>query len=557
MNPLAILHLPLLREDMTHELFRKLVTDNTPRMNELTMSGLAVHKVRGIEHYVDNVLKSAAKSFPQGLEYAGYEKCSPQEEFHECTKDKNTKRSFDIAKSDIFMCKYLFRFKGVDMPPKYVYLPFVRDGGVIWLGGSCYHITPVLSDKVISVGFDSIFVRLLRDKLTFKRCYHGYVIDGRRETIHVVWSRIYRNTKNKTPPTTKAMTTALHYLYAKLGFRESMRLLLGFDVIVGEDEINESSYPKSDWVICQSSQLKPKTCIGDFYKATSVRVAVPRHKWNTHVKTVIGGFYYLIDHFPTRLNVSSIDSKDLWIVLLGHIIFSGNYTAGKLHENITEHFNSLEEYVDGIIIDKLREAGHSVSNLYELLALMIRSFNDWIVNNENNITSIYGKNLELDYYVGFEVSSSIFRFVFNANKLATRKELTEKDVQTLLNRNIKPRGVYKLTSGNLAIASVNYSGDNMYPKLTAIINEQESLPGPQRGKHKRKVPDATKRFHTSMLEIGSMLYLPKSNPTPIARMNPYARFDYKTGTIMPSMHVELLERTQRTLDGHMPESIPR
>jgi hypothetical protein len=116
---------------------------------------------------------------------------------------------------------------------------------------------------------------------------------------------------------------------------------------------------------------------------------------------------------------------------------------------------------------------------------MIKNFNDWIATNENNISNVYGKNLELDYYVGFETTSSIFRFVFNLNKLAARKELTEKDIQKLLNRSIKPGGVFKLTSGNLAVASVNYSGDNKYPKITAIINEQESLPGPQRGRHKR------------------------------------------------------------------------
>lgn len=538
-------------------LFNQLVVANTPRMNDTIMEGLAVEKVKNIEHYVDNVFRSASKSFPDTLEYLGYEKCSPNEEYQESTRAKNNKRTFDIAKSDIFMCKYMLRFKGVDLPPKYIYLPFVRDSGIIWLGGSCSHITPVLSDKVISVGFDSVFVRLLRDKLTFKRCYHGYVVDNRRETVHVVWSRIYRNSKNKTPPTTKANTTALHYLFAKLGFRETLRGLLGFELIIGQEGIDEARYPKTDWVICQSSQLKPAGYIGDFYNGCSIRVAIPRNQWNFTVKNIIGSMYYLLDHFPTRLTIDAIDSKDLWVVLLGHIIFSGNYTTGKLFDSVNEHFNSLEEYVDGIISDKLRETGHIVNNLYDLLALMIKNFNDWIATNENNISNVYGKNLELDYYVGFETSSSIFRFVFNLNKLAVRKELTEKDIQKLLNRSIKPGGVFKLTSGNLAVASVNYSGDNKYPKLTSIINEQESLPGPQRGRHKRKVPDVSKRFHVSMLEIGSLLYLPKSNPTPITRMNPYAKFDTHTGTIVPSMYKELLEKTQTMLDGRIVGQLPR
>jgi hypothetical protein len=60
-----------------------------------------------------------------------------------------------------------------------------------------------------------------------------------------------------------------------------------------------------------------------------------------------------------------------------------------------------------------------------------------------------------------------------------------------------------------------------------------------------------------MLEIGSLLYLPKSNPTPIARMNPYATFDIHTGTIVPTMYKSLLEKTQTMLDGHIVDQLPR
>jgi len=538
---------------------RQLIEQDAPKMNHVMVRGLAAYKVSRIEQYIDNVFRSAARSFPAGLEYVDSQRCSPLEEYSEATRVRNNRRTADIARSDIYLCKYQLRWQGRNLPVKYIYLPFLRESGVMWLGGACYHVSPVLTDRVISVGSDSIFVRLLRDKLTFRRCYHGYIVDGRRETVHVIWSQIYRNSssKKKVLPTTRANTTVLHYLFAKLGFNAAMRLLLGFDPVLSETQFDPEAYPKKDWVICSSNQVKPTTCLGNFYNPTNIQMAIPRSRWNATVKSIVGSAFYLFDHFPSRLTLNALDNTKVWMILLGHIIFSGNYTEGKLYESISEHFNSLEEYVDEVIFRKLMESGYPVSNLYDLLVLMAQNFNDWIATNQGNLTSVYGKDLEVEYYVAYEITAGIFRFVFNLNKLAARRELMEKDVVDMMKRNIKTRAVHKLTSGNLAISGVNYSGDNMYPKVTAILAEQESLPGPKRGKHKRKVPDETKRFHTSMLEIGSLLYLPKNKPNSTSRMNPYTSFDPELGTIVPKMYQDLLKRTQLMLEGHMPEDLPR
>ena len=549
-----------------HSSFRQLIDRNAPKMNHAMMRGLAVHKVGQLEQYINSVFRSAAKSFPEGLEYVGYERCSPLEEYTEATRARSNnrnKRTGDIARSDIYMCKYQLRWKGVDLEPKYIYLPFLRESGEMWLGGAPYHISPVLSDRVISVGFDSVFVRLLRDKLTFKRCLHTLMVDGKRETTHVVWSKIYRNnaSKRKVMPTTRANTTVMHYLFARMGFKASMRALLGFDPVVSDTPFDKQQYDPDKWVICNSAcsvnNVKPATYIGQFYKGTNIEIAIPKVHWNATVKSIIGSVYYLLDHFPSKLTLSSLENTQQWMILLGHIVFSGNYTDGKLYESINEHFNSLEGYVDTVIYRKLEDAGYSVNNLYDLLVLVIRNFNDWIVNAQSTINSVYGKELEVDYYVGFEITSGIFRFGFNLNKLAARKELTEKDVTEMLNRNITTGAVYKLRSGNLAVSGLNYSGDNMYPKVTAIIAEQESLPGPKRGKHKRKVPDITRYFHSSMLEIGSMLYLPKSRPICTSRMNPYTSFVHTKETIMPRMYQDILQKTQSMFDGHTPDDLPK
>lgn len=530
------------------KIFADLLEEATPRMNDAMVNGMSMTRVPRMMEYVDSIFRSASKSFPPGLEYIGCKPCTPYEEYQEATKPHNNRRTYDIARSDLFMCRFYLAYKGEELKPKYISLPFLRDGGILWLGGSPYHISPVLSDQVISVGFDSVFVRLLRDKLTFKRVHHTFICDGKSEAVQIVWSRIYRNSsKSKVPITTRAESTVLHYLLCRYGFTETMRRLIGTGLIIGED-LTEAEYPSDEWVICRSVGIPPKTYIGSVYTPSKINVAIPRSHWNNVTKSVMASFFYLVDHFPEHLTISSLENKDWWIILLGHVVHSGNFSQAKLFNSMKEHFASIEDYVDGIISRKLHTAGYVVHDLYDLFELVVLNFNKWVVDNQNQLTSIYGRTLEIDYYIMFDISSGIFRFMFNLNKVAARKELTKKDVEELLNTYIKPGAIYKLRSGNLAVSSVSYSGDNKYPKISAIIAEQESRPGPKRGEHRRKIPDQTKRFHSSMLELGSFLYLPKSNPVAVARLNPYTTVNPDHAVIEPRMDQALLKKIQSLID---------
>lgn len=539
-------------------LFHQLTNANTPKANKAIMEGLATTYMPLAESYVHTVFLSASKSFPQGLEYIGYERCSTAEEFNEITRTKNNKRTYDLALSNLYLVKYFFRFQDKDLPPKFLYLPYVLDGGIINLGGSCYHLSPILMDKVISPGINSIFVRLLRDKVNFERCYHSMVIGGRRETVQIVWSRIYRKSLEirKVPLTTKANTCVVHYLLAKYGFEGMFQKFAGFVPIIGEDEINIDTYPKDKYVICESVQVRPKTCLGEFYSPTHIRIAVPKEHWNDFTQALIAGFYYTVDHFPNRVKPAFVNNQKLWMILLGHIIFSGIFGEGKLYEGIQEHFNSLDEYVDNIIIKKLEEINHSISDFYDLLALILRNFNDWVATAAESMISLYGKSLDVLYYALFDLTSAIFRTNFRLNKLATKKQLSQTEIIETMNRHLKMGAIYGLTRNNIAVSSVSYSGDNKYPKITSVIAQQQSTSGATRGRRTRTVVDATKRIHTSMIEAGSVLFLSKSNPTPAVRANMYMELDVNTGTIQPKQKFEhIRNRTESMLKGYVPDDL--
>lgn len=533
-----------------HHLFAELVSKNTPPVNDAVMKGLATLYMSKSEEYIDTVFRSASRSFPAGLQYLGYERCTPAEEYAEITKVKNNKRTFDIAKSSVYLMKYKFAFQGVPLPDRYIQLPYVEDAGILYLGGAPFHLTPVLSDKVISPGFDSIFVRLLRDKIIFKRCYHSLFIDGVRETTHVIWSQIYRKPRdNKNVPiTTRAVTTIPHYLFAKFGFTETFRRFAGFVPVVGESEITEEHYPKDNWIICESSQVKPKSFIGDFYPPSTIRLAIRRDMWTPITKALVVGFFYVVDHFPDRFKPGYLDSQSLWMILLGHIVFSGLYGENKLFTNINEHFMSLDDYVDTIVTEKLRENDYEVNDFYELLALILSIFNNLVLHNENSALSMYGKSLEVLYYAHYDITAGIFKVNFRLSKIASKKELTMKDVVETLNKNMKMGAVFGLSSGKIIAESVSYSGDHMYPKITSKITEQESSPSGTRGKSKRLVVSEAQHIDVSMVEAGSILFLSKSNPTPTNRVNPYVLLDLATGTILPNPKFkELRDKTEAML----------
>lgn len=532
------------------DLFSRLVRAHTPRVNDVVMSGLATQYMKKAEEYVTTVFASASRSFPKGLTYLGYERCTPEEEFAEITKVKNNKRTFDLAESSLYLVKFKFAFEGVPIPDRYVYLPFVGDAGIFSLGGAKFHITPVLSDKVISPGFDSIFVRLLRDKMIFKRCYHSLVINGVRETTHVVWSQIYRKPRDnkKVSATTKALTTIPHYLFAKFGFKETFRRYAGFIPEIGEGGITEENYPRDKWVICESSQVKPKTYIGEYYTPTRIRLAIPVEHWTPITKALVSGFFYVVDHFPDRFKPGYEESLSMWMILLGHIVFSGHYGENKLYTSIQEHFMSLDDYVDTQVIEKLRENSYIIHDFYDLLGLLLSNFNKFVLDSGHNTLSMYGKSLEVLYYVLYDITANIFKVNFRLTKLASKKQLTQKDVVEQFNKHMKMGAVFGLSSGKIITESVSYSGDHKYPKITSKLTEQESLPGATRGKSKRLVVGEDKHVDISMVEAGSILFLSKSNPTPTNRVNPFVNIDLTTGTILPNQKFqEVREKTEKLL----------
>ena len=500
-----------------------------PKINPLLGNGLAVEHLKHVEDYIDNVFKVVAAGFPPGLVYEGPRRCTPLEEWAETTRKKNNRSVFDIARSDIYMVEYRFSYydketgKRTPLHSRYFSLPFVSKAGTIYLGGARFVISPVLSDRVISIGMTSVFVRLLKAKLTFNRATHHYVINGgTRESVYVVWSDVYneKSNPNAPKPTVDANCTLVHYLLCKYGFTETFKRFAGCVPIVGGDELTEENYPASQWVICRSRQFAPTGYKQSIYPMSTLRLAIPIEHYTPMMRGMVGGFYYVVDHFPDRIfpTAEYYDSRRLWMVLLGHLIWSGNEREGILYTDVETHIASLDEYVDTLMQTKLASAGYHCPDIYTLFGLILENFNLWLSSSNDRVNTMYGKELSVLPYVCYPITVAIVKLYFKL-KAAMKGELTAKKIEKIMDTGLKPGAIFKIIREHGEVTTTTTSGDNMALKITSLLVPQSSSSQTRSKKDRVAIADPAKRLHASIAEVGSYAGLPKSEPTGRSRLN--------------------------------------
>lgn len=531
-------------------LFSRMTKRYTPPMNHEVMEGLAVSSMECLEEWLDRQIKSNCIGMPPCIEYRGLERCTSQEEYVEITRERNTRRSFDLADSSIYLVRIRLFFTDehgkehdVSRP---LQLPYVDRGGLMMIAGTRYHVVPVLSDKIFTPDHDSIFVRLMQDRNNMYRIYHTVIQNGKRETRYVVWATIYRNSASSAG-VTKPKTTLTHYLFAKYGFSGAFQRYAGSVPLFGTDDITEDKYPPDQWTIYESTKVKPVSCPDRAYRPTPIKLAVRNEDWSPTLECLIYGFFYILDHFPNRFKAEAnyLNDTSLWMILIGLIRLEDTYGENKLYNMIKEHLDTIDPYLDTASKIKLEERGIVLDNYYDFLNYIQVHFNEMIRENEISGLSVYGKSLEVPYYILYEVTYGFAMVKFKLNKVLNSRPLTHKDVSEHLRRYVRMGSVFKLSSGKIVTEAVNYGGDHLYPKLTAIMAEQENRAGAEQGGSEHVLPGPQHHLDLSMVTTGSILNTPKSDPTPMVRINPWITIDNRTGTVLPNpKFVDLIERTK-------------
>lgn len=533
---------------------RQAVGRNTKPINPIIAEGLAVKEMRHVEKYVDEIIRCAEKSFPDGLRYIDWKRLTPVEEYIKATESGSSRSQYEVARNDVYMIQLNFEWYG-ERITKPIYLPFVRDAGMIAIRGSSFAISPVLADKGISLGTDSAFVQIPKAKITFKRTRHHFVAGRQRRTPNVVHSWLHNRDRKSArqigKPVVTMETSLVHYLFAKYGVVQTFQKFNGTRVFLGDSEsINEETHSPEHWVVCQSIQRKPRRLKAKIYNSSDLRVAIRKEDFDTISEAMIAGLFYVVDHFPTRIRPEFLDGTEdeirLWRTLLGLIIGGITGGEGAVREAMNEHMDSLDSYIDAGAQASLVQGDIYVEDLYELIYHVLEVLSQMVVQSSEAISTMYDKQLMVLRYVLRDVNDGIFNVLFRLKNRASKKPLTYTDVSKIIRQKLPTEAVLRMNNSGKhgEVNSVSSPGDNMFFKITSNIILQTDSGGNLRSAKSSKA-DKTKFLHASIAEVGSYAVLPKSEPTGRTRINPWVDIDESGSIKRDPQKQDLIDETQK------------
>lgn len=534
----------------------ELVSREIPDINMDVVEGLAVKELKYVEQYVDTFIRHAEVDFPTGLKYVEYRVLSPVEEYIKITEPRSSRSQFNIARSDVYMIELIFDYEGQKIH-KPLFLPYVRKGGILTLRGATFAISPVLVDKGMSLGSDSVFVQISKTRSTFKRTRHHINVDGVTRSPNVAHSWLHNrdrsSDKNCGRPIVKMETTLVHYLFAKFGVRETFKKFNGTDIAIGStDTINVETHPQKDWVICTSKNFKPRGMKVHIYKPTNLAIAVRRCDFDMVCESMIGGLFYTVDHFTRRISPEFIDGTEhelrLWRILLGYIIGGVTGGEGSICEAMDEHIESLDSYIDAGAKATLAQGDIYVDDLYELLYHILQILSEMVIQSSESLASMYDKQFLVLRYVLRDIGEGLNRMLFKLMNVSKKKTLTAKDVYNTIMRQPSTEAVLNLNNSGKhgEVSSVSSPSDNMFFKITSNTILQTDSGGNLKASKSTNI-DRSKYLHASIAEVGSYTMLPKSEPTGRNRINPWVKLN-KDGFIMKDPNkADLIKRTQMAI----------
>lgn len=460
-----------------------LVDQEIPQFNKQLAEGLAYSQLTEMrqisvhgntrtgtvnEQYINELWEQASRSFPPELKYLGYSRVSPAKDFELASARKRMSRCFyDISTSNFYMVSYKFSLHGKPLRDLNIYLPYPRRGGIITIKNAQFMISPVIADVALSVSDNSIFLMMSRTKLTFYPMTYSMFIDDVKQSIYMMWSRVY-NIKDAR----STVTTLPHYLFAKYGFYKAMEMfdIYREDVVVTTDSQyyeEMAKYPTDEWICCRATGRTIKSM------RSNLRILIKRSKFTQSLQSVITAFFYVADIYPDMLVIEDYTSPGIWRKLLGKIILGPSEGLQKVISQTDAHISAADGYVDLMVTKALADGGYpGIENIYQLFKLLIDEGPRIIGEESENIASMYGKRFVINRYVNMDIVEGISRFLFSINKHTANKEnkkvFKEKEIHDLFNKHLPMMIALRINRDHSEVKSVSSASDCLLHKVTSV-----------------------------------------------------------------------------------------
>jgi len=467
-----------------NNVLKNTIDQNVPKFNKNTVDGASKGILKEVPSFLDDIIKSSMKSLSKkvDLQYLGYRRLTPKEEYNYIVNKNNNKTVYDLAVSDLYMIELSFMYTGT-LVKKQLYLPFTGKGNLMHISQTTYSLTSVLSDTVISPSHKELFVRLLKDKLTYRSVTRNIVVDGEKIPKQVIHSNILRVNKNQIKDNIgKPLTSPTLYLCGKYGLRDAVRRYYKLsDIMVTTDNVD---HLRDKYHVFESTKVKPRSLKEYGYAGHDLKILINKDDgYNSYIESLFVGLIYTLDILPEHTEdfVELFNSEDIegeilyWRVMLGRVSYKNSYSVDRMVEDVNDHFETLEGYMDTLIKNKLAENNIRVDSFFDLIAVIMENYNTWLINSKEYNSNIDNRYLDILYYVLYDIIVGFNKVILNLNKRSQKKEISMREFNKIVANEISPRkifGLVKSMSMNLTIALAETTSDIMYPKVTALLEDR-------------------------------------------------------------------------------------
>jgi len=449
-----------------NNILEQVMLKHTPRINKKITDGMAKEVLNAIPAYLDEFFRSGLSSLSSKIDfrYLGYRRLSPEEEYRTMVLGREGTLPYDLSHNDVYVVEFRFEYAGtvINRP---LYLPYASRGNIIAMGGTNYHITPVLSDTVISPSESGVFIRLLKAKLNFCSRSRYFMVNGGKVAGSVIHGEILKS-KQITDMIGRPLTATSLYLLGKYGLVETLKRYGGVDDVIVTNQDNLVGYEGYD--IYTTTKIKPRGLKAVPYTPHNVSILVKgKNMKDSFVSNLLFGVIYTLDILPELeqdivMLLGSCDVKteiSFWRITLGRVIYKNSYSVDRISQDLDDHFDALEGYVDDLIKTKLVEAGIPVNNFFDLIALLITEYTHWVITSKEYNSNIENRYIDILYYLTYDNIIGFNRAILSLNKRITKtNNISHKEVAKILRNELSSKKVYSLTKTtepNLAVTGVD------------------------------------------------------------------------------------------------------
>ena len=521
-------------------------TAEYPRMNKELCDGISTRQLKEAEYYIDDVWRSIATGFPEGLRYMGYRKCTPTEEFSEVTKASKPRRYIDLLRSDVRMFRYDLQLETphgiVDIRPRFIYLPF-GEGGLMYLRGTQYSITAVTGGRSFDVEKGKIYLANRAGKrMMFQKELFTFILNGRACHSHVINSPLHN--ADRTERVTNKQSLIVHYMLAEMGITKLFKKYYDIDVIVGGPEL-DSLMTDGEFFVARSRGISLTRRGQKGYRPSKVRIAITAKQYKKEVDTILASIFYILDHYPDAIGVEDMNDPDMWLRLLSRFIFKQNDSDLKSYESMLTHRETIRRYMDTVTKKILLAEDIYCDDIYDLFSYINYNFQDMVIHED--IGSMYHREINVVRHVLYNVVYNLFTVMFDLQKLQGDR-ITLDRITNILNKKLRRDEIFKVARHKEMSANAIACEAKPYGATCNLISQTEvSASSNGRNKHNNKMNDPEALLHISQMEVGTFGMMSKADPTGRDKANPFIQFR-KKDYLDPAPHlVEYFEELDKLL----------